>query len=80
VALLKDMEKVRIESDRFSKRLLGELVIYECHVSGMTQHYSSEVRGNVETFPTHKKFKYLCQLGIKAEGLLPIFDFDENKN
>ena len=82
LALLTEMAKVRVESERFSKKSLGELVIYECHVRGMTQHHSSGVpvrqRGNFSGI--QQKIKYLSQLGVDVVELLPIFDFDENEN
>ncbi len=82
VALLTDIERVRIESARFSRKSLGELVIYECHVRGMTQHHSSRVsvrhRGNFSGMK--QKINYLSKLGVNVVELLPIFDFDENEN
>ncbi|MAA70006.1 MAG: glycogen debranching enzyme [Deltaproteobacteria bacterium] len=81
VALLTDLEKLKV-SERFSHKPLGELVIYECHVRGMTQHHSSGVpvrqRGNFSGM--QQKIKYLSKLGVDVVELLPIFDFDENEN
>ncbi len=82
VALLPDLERVKIESNQFSKKSLAELVIYECHVRGMTQHHSSKVpvcqRGKFSGL--RQKIKYLSKLGINVVELLPVFDFDENEN
>ncbi|MBD5556779.1 MAG: glycogen debranching enzyme [Roseburia sp.] len=54
-----------------------DLVIYELHVRGFTQHESSGVtaRGTYEGL--RQKIPYLKDLGINAVELMPIFEFDE---
>lgn len=63
-----------------SSRELSDLVIYELHVRGYTQHPSSGVK-NPGTFAGLKeKIPYLKELGINAVELMPIFAFDETMN
>ncbi len=63
-----------------SKREMSDLVIYELHVRGFTNHPSSGVR-NPGTFAGLKeKIPYLKDLGINAVELMPIFEFDETMN
>ncbi|MDF1816804.1 MAG: alpha-amylase family glycosyl hydrolase, partial [Verrucomicrobiales bacterium] len=60
----------------------SDLVIYEMHVKGFTQHPESGVRqenrgkfaGIVEKIP------YLLDLGITAVELMPVFQFDPGEN
>ena len=56
---------------------IEDLVIYETHVRGFTQHTSSGVtaRGTFEGI--REKIPYLKDLGINAIELMPIFEFDE---
>lgn len=60
-----------------SSRELSDLVIYELHVRGFTQHPSSNVehRGTFEGL--REKIPYLKELGINAVELMPVFEFDE---
>jgi len=56
-----------------------ELIIYEMHVRGFTQHPTSKV-----TFPgTYKgiieKIPYLLELGITAIELMPVFEWNEEE-
>ena len=60
-----------------------ECIVYECHVRGMTKHFTAPVihpkhqgtyRGLTKCIP------YLKNLGINVIELLPIFDFDETEN
>ena len=54
-----------------------DLIIYEMHVRGFTQHKSSKVK-NPGTFAgIIEKIPYLKDLGINAVELMPIFEFDE---
>ena len=56
---------------------MQELIIYEMHVRGFTNHPSSGVK-NPGTFAgIREKIPYLKQLGITAVELMPIFEFDE---
>jgi isoamylase len=53
-------------------------IIYELHVRGFTRHPGSGVSENLRgTFAgLVEKIPYLCQLGITAVELLPVFAFD----
>lgn len=56
---------------------MSDLIIYELHVRGFTQHLSSGVK-NPGTFDAIiEKIPYLKDLGINAVELMPIFEFDE---
>lgn len=63
-----------------SKRTLSDLVIYELHVRGFTQHHSSGVEHRGTFAGLKEKIPYLKELGINAVELMPIFEFDENMN
>lgn len=56
---------------------MNELIIYELHVRGFTNHPSSGVNypGTFEGLA--EKIPYLKELGINAVELMPIFEFDE---
>lgn len=59
---------------------MSDLIIYEIHVRGFTQHLSSEV-SNPGTFDgIIEKIPYLKDLGVNAVELMPIFEFDEMLN
>ncbi len=54
-----------------------DLIIYEMHVRGFTQHPSSDVQHHGTFLGMVEKIPYLKELGINAVELLPIFEFDE---
>ncbi|MGB7346958.1 MAG: isoamylase [Pirellulaceae bacterium] len=56
----------------------SDLVIYEIHVRGFTQHDSSGVDPSLQgTFlGVCEKIPYLLELGITAVELMPVFQFD----
>ncbi len=55
----------------------SDLIIYEMHVRGFTQHSSSGVQ-NPGTFAgIMEKIPYLRELGVNCVELMPIFEFDE---
>lgn len=56
---------------------MSDLVIYELHVRGFTQHNSSGVRHPGTFDGLREKIPYLKELGINAVELMPIFEFDE---
>ncbi len=60
-----------------SKRPLSDLIIYELHVRGYTQHESSGVKNRGTFDGLREKIPYLKELGINAVELMPIFEFDE---
>ncbi len=61
-----------------SNRELCDLVIYELHVRGFTQHYTSGVTHHGTFSGLMEKIPYLKSLGVNAVELMPIFEFDEN--
>lgn len=74
----------RVVNDRFdwgdmpqSKQEMSDLVIYELHVRGFTQHPSSGVKHHGTFDGLREKIPYLKELGINAVELMPIFEFDE---
>ena len=66
------------EGDRPLHRASSQSIIYEMHVKGFTQHFSSGVAAGVRgTFRgVIEKIPYLQDLGISAIELLPVFQFD----
>lgn len=80
LAVLRDAKHV-LEADFVRQRKLRhewDLVIYELHVGGFTQHRDSGVRESRRgTFSgVVDKIPYLCELGITAVELMPVFQFD----
>ena len=79
--------KARVVKDDFDwKRAslplipMEDLIIYEMHVRGFTNHASSGSK-NPGTFAGLKeKIPYLKELGINAVELMPIFEFDEMRD
>lgn len=74
----------RVVNDRFdwgdmpqSKQEMSDLIIYELHVRGFTQHPSSGVKHHGTFDGLREKIPYLKKLGINAVELMPIFEFDE---
>lgn len=60
-----------------SNREMNDLIIYELHVRGFTQHDSSGVKHPGTFAGLKEKIPYLKELGINAVELMPIFEFDE---
>ncbi len=58
----------------------SDLIIYELHIRGFTQHAKSGVAaGNHGTFAgVIEKIPYFTELGITAVELMPIFQFDSS--
>ena len=54
-----------------------DLIIYEMHVRGFTQHLSSGVKHRGTYAGVVEKIPYLLELGVNCVELLPIFEFDE---
>ena len=63
-----------------STREMSDLVIYELHVRGFTQHPSSGVEHRGTFAGLKEKIPYLKELGVNAVELMPIFEFDETVN
>ena len=53
------------------------LIIYEAHIRGFTQHPSSHVSNPGTYRSLIEKIPYLKKLGINAIELMPVFEFDE---
>jgi isoamylase len=66
--------------DRPPQIPMKDLIIYEMHVRGFTQHPSSGVVHPGTFLGIIEKIPYFKQLGINAIELLPIFEFDECEN
>ena len=56
---------------------MEDLVIYEMHVRGFTQHESSSVNYPGTFRGLDEKIAYLKELGVNAVELMPVFEFDE---
>ncbi len=63
-----------------SSREMSDLVIYELHIRGFTQHASSKVSHPGTFAGLMEKIPYLKELGINAVELMPIFEFDDMMN
>jgi len=59
---------------------LEDLIIYEMHVRGFTQHPSSGVKYPGTFAGIRWKLPYLQELGVNCVELLPIHEFDEFEN
>lgn len=68
------------ESDRPLEIPIEDLMIYEMHVRGLTQHPSSGVKYPGTYAAIREKIPYLKELGINCVELMPIFEFDEFEN
>ncbi len=56
---------------------MSDLIIYELHVRGFTNHHSSGVDAPGTFAGLIEKIPYLKSLGINAVELMPVFEFDE---
>ena len=59
---------------------IEDLVIYELHVRGFTQHPSSGVKHRGTYAGIREKIPHLKALGVNCVELMPIFEFDEWEN
>ena len=59
---------------------MEDLIIYELHVRGFTQHSSSGVQFPGTFAGLAEKIPYLIELGVNAVELMPIFEFDEMRD
>lgn len=64
----------------YKKRAMQDLIIYELHVRGFTNHPTSGVQYPGTFAGLAEKIPYLKELGINAVELMPIFEFDEMGN
>jgi isoamylase/glycogen operon protein len=67
------------EGDRPLKIPLHDLIIYEMHVRGFTQHTSSEVKHPGTYAGLIEKIPYLKYLGVNAVELMPVHEFNEKE-
>lgn len=56
---------------------MNDLIIYEMHVRGFTQHSSSNAKYPGTFLGIAEKVDHFVDLGINAVELMPIFEFDE---
>ena len=68
------------EGDRPLEIPMQDLIIYEAHVRGFTNHDSSNVKYKGTFAGLTEKIPYLKELGINCIELLPVFAFDELEN
>lgn len=59
---------------------IEDLIIYEMHVRGFTQHPSSKVKSPGTFAGLVEKIPYLKDLGVNCIELMPVFEFDEFEN
>jgi glycogen operon protein len=67
------------EDDRPLALPFEDLVIYEMHVRGFTQHPSSGAHFPGTYAALREKIPYLAELGVNCVELLPVFEFDETE-
>jgi len=78
-SVVADVRSYDWEGDAPLRTPFAKTIIYELHIGGFTKHPSSGIAsarsgtyaGLVEKIP------YLCDLGVSAVELLPVFAFDE---
>ncbi len=73
-----DLSQYDWEGDRALNRPIGETIIYEMHVGGLTRSPSADVRHPGTFAGVIEKIPYLQSLGITAVELLPVFEFDDS--
>lgn len=65
------------EDDRPLGTPIEDLIIYELHVRGFTQHHTSGAKYPGTFAAIREKIPYLKDLGVNCVELMPIFEFDE---
>ncbi len=65
------------ENDVFPHIPIEDTIVYEMHVRGFSQHFSSNVKNRGTYSAIIEKIPYLKELGINSIELMPIFEFDE---
>lgn len=68
------------QGDRPLEGAMSDLIIYELHVRGFTQHNSSGVANKGTYMGLAEKIPYLKELGVNCVELMPVFEFDELEN
>lgn len=59
---------------------IEDILVYEMHVRGFTQHPTSNVKNPGTFVGIIEKIPYLLSLGVTAVELMPVFEFDETQN
>ncbi|MFV0416667.1 MAG: glycogen debranching protein GlgX [Chthoniobacterales bacterium] len=67
-------------ADRPLRQRASDLVIYEMHVRGFTQHPSGKCEYPGTYRGLQEKISYLQELGVNCVELMPVFEFDELEN
>ncbi|MBT3383679.1 MAG: glycogen debranching protein GlgX [Prolixibacteraceae bacterium] len=65
------------ETDKPLETPIEDLVVYEAHVRGFTNHPSSGVKNRGTFAGAREKIPYLLDLGINCIELMPIYEYDE---
>lgn len=78
-ALVTPRDEFDWKDDIPPRHLWKELVIYEMHVRGFTQHISSQCAPKGTFQALASKLPYLKWLGVTAIELMPICEFDEGE-
>lgn len=65
--------------DRPLKIPINDLIIYEMHVRGFTNHPSSQAKHPGTFLGVIEKIPHLIELGVNAVELMPIQEFNENE-
>lgn len=78
-SLYKDPTPFDWEGDQPLQLPIHELIIYEMHLRGFTQHASSGVSCPGTFSGMEEKIGHLKSLGINAVELMPIFEFNERE-
>lgn len=68
------------QGDRPLEKDMKDLIIYEMHVRGFTQHASSGADHPGTYLGIIEKIPYLKELGVNCVELMPVFEFDELEN
>jgi isoamylase len=67
------------EGDTFPRIPMKDLILYEMHIRGFTQHPSSEVQHRGTYQGLTEKIPYLKYLGVNAVEIMPIHEFNEKE-
>ncbi|HSX03750.1 MAG TPA: glycogen debranching protein GlgX [Rhabdochlamydiaceae bacterium] len=73
-------EEFNWENSVHPKIPMQDLIIYEMHVRGFTEHGSSATKSPGTFLGIIEKIPYLKSLGINAIELMPIHEFNETEN
>jgi glycogen operon protein len=65
------------ETDKPLETPIEDLIVYEAHVRGFTNHPSSKVKNKGTFAGIREKIPYLLEMGINCIELMPLYEFDE---